>query len=276
MEIIYSGKEVKRLLNENIPGYKPVIGGNASTENEKINKKSNKESIKKTKLVKIKDEFKPKKSENQSTDLGNNKNMLDLQFDADPGKEFKDRVKKQVTGEDSIFGNKPDGDSTNKVNKAFYNAAKDATKNTTKKRQDLENSGLNGKNIPVDKKNTSFNENVKTKRLNFKNTQFLSEKHMFSLIPEDYKKDGIKFMMKDRCGNEYLIEWKLDKETNLSEGVILLHENKQKVKNEFDRIKKLYEYKSKEQMGNLTNKDRQLEESKISIGIKKLKEISDN
>lgn len=275
MEIIYSGKEVKRLLNESIPGYKPVIGGNASTENEKINKKSNKDSINKTKIGKIKDEFKPVKSDKQSSDIGNNKNMLDIQFDYDPGKQFKDRVKKQVTGEDSKFGNKPD-ENDSKVNKAFYDAAQKAIKDTTKKRQDLENSGITGKNLPVDKKNTAFeSSDVKVKRLNFKNTQFLSERHMLSLIPEDYKKPNNKFIMKDKNSDEYLIEWKLDEITNLSEGIILMRENKQKVKNEFDRIKKLYEYKSKEQMGSLTNEKRKLEDSQVSIGIKKLKDVSD-
>jgi hypothetical protein len=279
MEVIYSGKEVKRLLNESIPGYKPVIGGNASSENEKINRKSNKDSIKNTQIAKPKEESKPVVgNKGQSTDIGNNKNMLDLEFDYDPGQEYKDRVKKQVTGEDSKFGNEPDGIADNKGNKAFYDAAKKASATFVKNRKDLENSGLTGKFLPVGKKQTPFKEGseTKTKRLNFKNTQFLSEKHVFSLIPEDYKKNGNKFIMRDRLNEEYLIEWKIDEKTNISEGIIVNHENKHKIQEEFDRIKKLYEYKSKDHAGNLTNEDRKSEEDQISKGIKKLKEISDN
>jgi len=279
MEIIYIGKEVKRLLNESIPGYKPVIGGNASTENEKINKKSNKDSIKNTQIKKPKEESKPIIGVNgQSTDLGNNKNMLDLQFDYDPGKEYKDRVKKQVTGEDSEFGNKPDGIADNKVNKAFYDAAKKATNGFVDKKQELNNSGLTGKNMPVNKKQTPFKENSESrmKKLNFKNTQFLSEKHMFSLIPEDYKKDGNKFIMKDRLNEEYFIEWVIDAKTNISEGSIMKHENKHKLQEDFNRIKALYDYKSKEHSGRLTNEDRIFENNQISKSIKKLKEVSDN
>ena len=45
MEIIYSGKEIKKLLIEGIE-YKPRFGNNTSpSENERINKKANKASI---------------------------------------------------------------------------------------------------------------------------------------------------------------------------------------------------------------------------------------
>lgn len=279
MEIIYSGKEVKRLLNESITGYKPVIGGNASAENEKINKKANKDSIKNTTIDISKEESNPIiDREGQSTDLGNNKNMLDLQFDNDPGDAYKDRVKKQVTGEDSEFGNKPDGYSHNNVNKAFYDAAKKATMGVTKKRKELENSGLTGKYLPVDKKDTPFKENsdLKIKKLYFKNTQFLSEKHMFSLIPEDYKKDGNNFIMKDKMNEEYFIKWGVNEKTRISEGIISKHENKHKTEEEFNRIKGLYSYQSKEHSGNLTNEQRKNEDDKLFNGIKKMKEVSDN
>lgn len=279
MEIIYSGIEVKRLLSESIPGYKPVIGGNASSENEKINKKANKDSIKNTEISKPKEESKPVVGRNgQSTDFGNNKTMLDLEFDNDPGEDWKTRVKKQVTGEDSEFGNSKDGAADNKGNKAFYDAAKKASQEIIDKRQDLENSGLSGKFLPTGKKKSPFSENnvQRVKRLNFKNTQFLSETHMFSLIPEDYKKDGNKFIMKDKMNEEYNIEWKIDVDTKLSEGVIVNHENKVKLQEEFNRIRDLYSYKSKDHNGNLTNTERNSEEKQVGLNIKKLKDISDN
>lgn len=48
------------------------------------------------------------------------------------------------------------------------------------------------------------------KRLHFKNTTFLNEEQMIKRIPDDYKVDGNKFLMKDSKGNEYLVECKKD------------------------------------------------------------------
>ena len=277
MDIIYSGKEVKKYLTESIPGYKPVIMGDSSEKNKKINKDSNKKSLSDTKLDKPKEEFKPVVPNGQSTDLGNNKNMLDLQFDYDPGKEYKDRVKKQVTGEDSTFGNNADDDSI-KDNKAFYKAAKNASKGFADNKQKLQNSGIVGRKIPMDKKETPFTENSnKFKKLNFKNTKFLSEKHMFSLIPEDYKKDGNSFIMKDVNNDEYLVEWKIDSNTNISEGLVVQHENKVKLQEEFERIKNLYNYNSSNHNVKISNASKVNEDyDVIAENIKKLKIVSDN
>ena len=243
--------------------------------------KPNKNSLKDTKVEISKEESKPVKLDGQSTDLGNNKNMLDLQFDNDPGKDYLDRVKKQVTGEDSEFGNKSDEDdaASNKGNKAFYDAAKKASAELINNKQKLQNSGLVGKEIPLPKKSTPFKESTetKTKRLNFKNTKFLSEKHLMSLIPEDYKTNKNVFIMKDCCSDEYLIEWSIDEKTQISEGIVLKHENKTKLSEEFDRIKNLYKYKIGQKNISIKNNDNTKEDYQvISENIKKLKEVSDN
>jgi hypothetical protein len=293
MEIIYSGQEVKKYLAESIPGYKPRLGNNTSSaENEKINKKSNKDSINNVELAKPKEELAPVKLSGQSTDLGNNKNMLDIQFSYDPGKEYIDRVKKQVTGEDSEFGNKPNDANSNKVNKAFYDAAKKATDDVIGTKNELENSGIVGKAMPIQTKGSPFSRpgkpkkgspnfvsetNAKLKKLNFKNTHFLNEKHMFSLIPEDYKKNENMFVMQDMIGEEYVIGWKIDEKTNISEGNIVSHQNKKKTQEEFNRMKDLYSYNSKDHTGNLKNSEKEKENyDVISESIKKLKEVSDN
>lgn len=291
MEVVYAGKDVKRLLEGASLGYKPRIDGNASTENEKINKKSNKDSLKDTKIEGVDPNFTPVVDRDaQSTDLGNNKNMLDLQFDNDPGKEYVDRVEKLVTGKDSPYGNKPENEEAMGSNKAFYDAAKKASNNFTGKRQELENSGIVGKVIPVGQKSTPFSksktqESIQTpetvsnvekhKKLHFKNTKFLSEKHMFSLIPEDYKINEKKFVMKDKNEDEYLIEWKNDAESKISEAIILKHENKKKLQEEFSKIKSLYQYNSKSQSGLLNNQQRLNEDSNFSKNIQKLREITE-
>lgn len=268
-EKIYSGAEFKRLLKEGIPGYKPVIGGNAESKNKKINKEANRESIKNTKLKNTKEESKPVIGRNgQSTDLGNNKNMLDLQYVDEPSKEWKDRVKQQVTGEDSNQGNSPTEDSAIEGNKQFYKDAKSASKGVIDNDHIAKTSGLVSKNLDIPKKPTAFKES-RFKRLNFRNTIFLSENHMRSLIPNDYKKDGNKFIMKDKESNEYFIEWNL--KGNISEGIILKYENKKKINEEFDKIKHLYSYKSKDH----TSYTKQDENSLVEENLNKLRKVSE-
>ena len=237
MEEIYSGLEFKKMINETITGYKPVYGKSAS--NTKKDTNDSYENLKdvdvsgKTSEIKI-------KPTNQSSDFGNNKNMLDLEFDSEPDDLFKKRIKKQVTGQDSEFGNKPTDAEPNKVNKTFYDAAQKAIKNVIDKREELENSGLSGKFLPVDKKKSVFESScvveypngkplkyvdsyeegisyvntvdpegiydlnvrpineTKLKRLNFKNTTFLNDKHALSLIPKDFKVNENVFIMKDK------------------------------------------------------------------------------
>ena len=91
---------------------------------------------------------------------------------------------------------------------------------------------------------------------------------MFSLIPEDYKKENKSFVMKDKYDEEYLIEWKI--KDSISEGIIVNHFNKGKINEEFERIKKLYAYNSGDHAGNLTSKSRMLEDKEVSKNIKKL------
>lgn len=88
--------------------------------------------------------------------------------------------------------------------------------------------------------NILMRESKNLKTVYFKKTQFLTEGHMLSRIPDEFKNEGEKFIMKDKTGNEYLIEWKN------SAGRILEHSNKSGFDESINRIKRLYEYKSKD------------------------------
>lgn len=271
MEVIYSGQEVKRLLRESIPGYKPVMGDGISSKNIELNKKSNKDSLKSTKQEIKGDETKPVIHSQSNRELDDNKTMLDLEYTNNPTKDWRDRVKKQVTGEDSIQGNKPDEGSDNESNKQFYADAKKASTNFVDNKQKTKEVGLS-KDIKTPKKETAFENTNKQKRLNFKNTKFLSEGHMFSLVPEDYKKNGNTFIMKDKNNDEYLIEWKIEND-NKSEGVVVKHENKKKLQEDFNRIKSLYTYKSEDYNAKLKNSDRLFENEIVKKNVIKLKNI---
>ena len=97
------------------------------------------------------------------------------------------------------------------------------------------------------------------KRLHFKNTTFLNEEQMIKRIPEDYKIDGNKFIMKDSKGNEYLVECKKDA---LCEGYVhtnvLAHSCGRQVMNEaLEKFNRLAGYKSSD----YNKKVEQLDES---------------
>ena len=52
-------------------------------------------------------------------------------------------------------------------------------------------------------------------RIRFKNTSFVTENHMISRIPDEYKINGKKFIMEDKNSNEYLVEWYNDEPHNI-------------------------------------------------------------
>ena len=84
--------------------------------------------------------------------------------------------------------------------------------------------------------NETINPNIKT--VYFKKTEFLTEGHMLSRIPDEFKKEGEQFKMKDKTGNEYLVEWKNNT------GRIVSHNNKTGFNESIDRMKNLYNYKT--------------------------------
>ena len=82
------------------------------------------------------------------------------------------------------------------------------------------------------------NENKHLKTAYFKRTAFLNEEHMFSRIPDEFKNEGEKFRMKDKTGNEYMVEW------YNGNPHIVDHKNKNGLNESVEHMKSLYEYKS--------------------------------
>ena len=73
---------------------------------------------------------------------------------------------------------------------------------------------------------------------------------MISRIPDDFKNEGTVFRMKDKNGNQYLIEWS-DNKAN-----ILEHEDKQKFNESLDRMKSLFNYNSGDYFKTSTSSER--------------------
>lgn len=266
---VYSGAEIKKMLSESSLGYKPVIGAGVSSENKKINNDSNKESIKKTELKFNEGEEPTIGRTDQSSDLGNNKNMLDLEFSTEPSKEWRDRVKQQVTGEDSKMGNSPTDASPNDGNKEFYKNAKDASKKATDTQHLAKTSGITTNHMNIPKRKSVFGEGKNYKRLNFKNTIFLDEKHMLSYIPEEFKKDGNKFIMEDKNSNEYFIEW-VARDMKY-EGRVVDYRNDKKLTEEFNRVKHLYSYNPQSFIAKPTKQEILDESNSIENNLNKIR-----
>lgn len=183
--------------------------------------------------------------------IGNNDNlgMSDLRYD-NISKPFIDRTKSQMKGyvsKDAEDKHKDDafGNATFDKEGDFYKSAKEHAEDAKQGRDTAAEIGLTARELKktdIEKQDKTMFEgkNNKIKMLSFKNTRFISEGHMMTKIPDEYKKDGSKFIMRDSAKNEYLVEWtssepKVTKKLNLD----MVNEEKQ-------RIKELWGYKSQE------------------------------
>ncbi len=177
-----------------------------------------------------------------------NKTTLDVNFEYEPDDAWKERVKAQAEGYPSVQNKENNGYDQSlgfDGNKNFY----DARKEMSKDRNDLDTiereSGLKAriKKDEIDYSNkTPFNEAKQIKRLKFKNTTFLSETHLLSKVPEDYRVDENRFYMQDKTGTDYLIECKADPFGYVHMEVVNKF-NKENINEELEKMKRLAGYK---------------------------------
>lgn len=248
----YNVGELRRVIKESSNEFKAKLGPNV----ERDNKKNNRESYNKSK-ERAKDFDggleEPKKKEIPPRTDGN-ATMFDLNPVTEPSKEYQEdqeaRMKGYTTKMEEDNGIKKAGatfDSDGKLLKN-YQDARDAR---NKEKEDIESSGLVGR-VMYDKdknkfkKNTLCKENMKAKRLIFKNTRFMNESQMFDRIPEEYKVDGQKIFMKDGYENEYLVECEKN-EMGVIETNIVSYNNKNIMNEQVDRIFDLFQYNDKEE-----------------------------
>lgn len=275
---VYTAGQLKKYIQESVNEFTPKLGDNVESDN----KKNNKEAI--NTIKKEVDEYNGGITNEVYVDkigdnMDYNKTTLDLDFDDEPSKAYKERVKSQVKGFPSVeneeMHKEDDTDFLNyNGNDKLYNNLKDRNKTVNKRREEIKKAGLKSREMPDDqfKVDSVFeNKSNKIKMLNFKRTKFLSESHMFSRIPEDYKKDKNRFIMMDCDGNKYLIEWVVDEKYNVEKPIILKHENKEKLNEEFNKIKKLINYKHSDFFENSNAKTR-LNEDKVFMDFVKKKD----
>ena len=259
----YSVGELRRIVEESADYFKPIKGLNVDSENKKNNEKAYKDTESK---VNTYDGGKSNKTKKIKYPNSDNKGMQDLEYE-NMDKSFADRVKSQMKGYTSTDAEKKH--KNNEYGNADFTeieGADDRAKSFKNGKDVASEIGLTGRELnPKDiekQSKTIYNEN-KLLRLNFKNTTFISEGHMMTKIPDDYKTEGRKFIMKDKVNTEYIVEWHNEDKPKVM--------NITKMNEQNQRIKDLSNYKS--ETSKTTNKSRTLEESNFNDMLGKVRSL---
>lgn len=259
--------DLRKVIRENKNEFKPVYGKDVESKNKTINANAYKEIGDETKAY---DEGLGKKeNKGESITTANNRGMSDLEYDS-ISTPFKEKVRAQLKGypskeaeelhKDDAFGNAEFGDD-----KPFVKHAEESKKEHDKSKTDGLVSSKYKKE--TEKAKETIGESKMIDKLKFKKTEFISENHALSKVPDSYKVNNKKFMMEDCEGNRYIVEWD-DKKPNVTKCV-----NEKKVNEELNKIKSLYNYKSKDYFKNTTVNSRVNEGTEFSNMLKRAREL---
>jgi len=258
--------EAKDAKNE----FEPVFGKNVPSDNKKINTQAYKDIQKET--GDYDGGLTQEKKSLGAVTPANNRGMSDLDYDS-ISKPFKDKVKSQIKGyvsaeDEKLHKNDEFGNAyydSDNLSKEIEKHAKDAKKEKDRSMTD----GLVSSKYKdeTEKNSDTMFESKKISKIQFKRTQFISEGHMLSKVPDEFKVEGKSFIMKDSVGNEYLVEW-TDKKPNVTKKL-----NKAMVNEEMERIKSLYGYKSKDYFTTTNSQSRINENKEFSDILNKARKL---
>lgn len=275
-EGVYTLSELKSLLIEaDKKEFKAKKGPGVDSKEKDQNDKAVKEimaDVKKYNKV-ASDNFKPV---TDGRDDGNlNKGQLDWELDKKPSKDTVDRIKSQVIGKSTT---EADPSADTEGNEKFYNDRKKKSEERDKAKEKMQRTGLaarerDPKDFDIKTVFTGKNPTNETmKRLHFKNHVFVNESDVIKHVPEDYKKDGNKFYMKDSNGSEFLVECVVEQDLGVAKINVIGKYNKAELNEELDRMKKLYGYSSSDYF---TSADKSIEGMQgVTDNIEKIRNIS--
>lgn len=268
MERIITVGEMKKIIAESSNEFKAKLGPGVESKEREINGKAISDEKKRVKDFDggLSKEVGEDKAKYEKTD--DNRTTLDYEPEnATP--EYRSRVHAQALGytseQEMNNGIEKSGDFSDNENiyKEFKKSGEEHQANVKL----AKTSGLVGRELPektFDKdnmyeskdgfdmrqmmnrlsnnmtKNCVSENQIKT--IHFKKTEFLSERHMISKIPDDFKIEGTSFKMKDKDANEYIIEWKNNR------AYVVSHICKDQLNEEMNRMKQLMSYKSSDSM----------------------------
>lgn len=232
--------DLRRVIKESQNEFKPTVFG--MDKSKEINDKAYSDIKKETEKYDG-GLTKEKKQIGGGISATDNKGMHDLTYD-NINKPFQDRVKSQMKGypsKDAEDKHKNDefGNATFDNDGNIYDAAKKHAELVKKGKDAAVEIGLTGRELnktEVEKQRETMGESKKIKMLTFKNTQFISENHMMTRIPDEYKTEGNRFVMKDSADNQYLVEW------HATEPVVTKKPNMTLVNEQKERMKQLWNY----------------------------------
>lgn len=297
MELTYKVGDLKKLIEESSNEFKARLGANVESEDKKNNGKAYKESEKRARDYDggLKKEVDEEKTTYEKEDA--NKTTLDYNIE-NASDEYKKRVHAQVKGYTSVDemenGIEKTGNFSNNDN--IYKGIKKCGQEMHANEEDFKKTGLQASKMPaktfvrgemyeskegVDMRNTInalrqtttlpvpvLKENKQLKTIYFKKTAFLTEGHMISRIPDEFKKDGEQFKMKDKNSTEYIVEW------NQGKAHVLSYVNKQKVNESFNKFKKLSNFSLNENNSTSTPSSRINEEGNINRMLEIMRNIN--
>lgn len=276
----YSLDELRDALRESTNEFKAKKGNGVDTENKKNNREAVRDIEKRTKEYDGGFQNKERKTPPEDA-IDYNKTTLENNFATEPSDDYKKRVKQlavygtphQLTDEekDPEKNGGYDYSSTEK----FYNDRKEVAAKRNERQTDERHAGLKARMYPEDtfKNDTLFKESRTMKRLHFKNTKFLSEEQMLKKVPDNYRFDGNRFVMRDSTGTDYLVECRVDDKFGYTEMNVIGQYNKEQIKEQLSRMKSLYGYSSVDFNTGTTNESREHEDNTLTEMIKRVKDV---
>lgn len=260
--VSYKFGELRRMVQESANEFKPKYGNGFNKSKEESDSREAYRNIEDdVKNLTVETPAQKLKNHGKSLSATVNRGMSDLQYDGEVSQSFKDRAKANLEGYTSDLEKKNHSDEAH-GNATFDDAISKEVQKTArdvKKMQDAQSevgiTNYQKKKEDTHRHQTNIGESKRINLLKFKHVQFISESHMLTHVPDEYKTEGKKFYMQDCKGNKYLVEWHDKPEIEK-----LL--NEEKTKEEFDRIKQLFEYKSKK--STTTVSSRKNEDKKIN------------
>ena len=237
----YKVSDIRSMIQESSNEFKAKLGPGVKSGNETNNGKAYKDAEKRAKDYDggLADSIEVAKYD-KTKEGDDNRTTLDYEVD-NVDQKYKDRIAAQAQGYTSVAekenGIEKQGDYDG--NNRIFDAIKDDSKEWKDEREMVKRAGLTARTTPEDTfKHDSLYENKNVKTAYFKKTTFLTEGHMMSRIPDEFKVEENVFKMKDKTGNTYLLEWKDGK------AEIIGHSNKQGMNESIERMKALAGYKA--------------------------------
>lgn len=258
----YSVKSLRSIIKESTDQlkkeYEPV---KYNDDNKSINDKAYKEMEKATKDYDGKVAHRTVKTTNYPENYRGMETLRPQNMTPEMRKRFEAQLdgyvddKAKEAHKNDPFGNADFGDGS--LGKELAKRAKEDAEG----REKAAKIGLTGSKTSFEKKDDKMFESKKINKLTFKRTKFLTEQHMLSKVPDEYKVEGKKFIMRDGANTEYLVEWHDDPKVM----------NKTQINESMNRIKELFTYKSENNIS--TNSSRIAENKNFDNVLNKARKL---